>query len=61
MSTAAILLIQKLREIKNSLGKQSLAAIHCMLTEAEEFAVRVQRESPEQLRRDCRLPTAPTQ
>lgn len=54
MSTSMIMLIQKLRAIKESLGESELAAIRLMLEEAEEHALRIQRESPEQARRDSR-------
>jgi len=54
MSASIILLIQKLREIKESLGERDLATIHCMVTEAEEHALCLQRESPEHIRRESR-------
>lgn len=51
MSNAAVLLIEELSEIKESLGDRSLAAIRAMLTDAEQVALRIQQESPEQNRR----------
>lgn len=50
-----ILLLEKIRQIKNVLGDVSLARIHQMLNEAEQYALTIQRESPEQLRRVSRL------
>ncbi len=50
-----ILLLQKIRQIQHSLGEVSLATIHQMLREAEEYALRIQRDSPEQLRRESRV------
>jgi hypothetical protein len=49
-----VLLIQKIREIKDSLGEVSFARIHQMLNEAEQYALSIQRESPEQMRRMSR-------
>ena len=54
MGASIIMLMQKLREMKESLGEKSLAKIHVMLNEAEEHALRIQRESPEQARRESR-------
>ena len=54
MSNAAVLLIEELSEIKESLGDRSLAAIRAMLTDAEQVALRIQQESPEQNRRQSR-------
>ncbi len=48
-------LIQKIHEIKDSLGEVSLARIHQMLNEAEQYALSIQRESPEQERRASRV------
>ena len=54
MSTSIVTLIQKLQEIKESLGEKSFAKIHVLLKEAEELALRIQQESPEQARRESR-------
>ena len=50
-----VLLLQKIRQIKGSLGEVSLATIHQMLTEAEECVLQMQRGSPEQMRRESRV------
>jgi hypothetical protein len=50
-----VLLIQKIHEIKDSLGEVSLARIQQMLNEAEQYALSIQRESPEQARRASRV------
>ena len=52
---ATVALIQKLQDIKNSLGIESFATIHHMLNEAQEVALCIQRETPEQRRRDSRF------
>lgn len=49
-----VLLLQKIRQIKDSLGEVSLATIHQMLREAEECVLQIQRASPEQMRRESR-------
>jgi hypothetical protein len=54
MSTSIILLLQRLQEIRESLGDKSLASIYHMLNESEEIALRIQQESPEHARRESR-------
>jgi hypothetical protein len=57
METVA--LIQKLREIRKAIGYEDAAALRKLLDEAEVYAVRLQHETPEQMRRESRsnLPT----
>jgi hypothetical protein len=48
-------LIQKLREIRRAIGVEDPSIVLKMVTEAEEYAVQVQRETPEQTRRTSRF------
>lgn len=50
-----VLLIEKLREIERTLDLGDRAAIRKMLADAQYYAVQLQRESPEQMRRDSRI------
>ncbi|HEX4283811.1 MAG TPA: hypothetical protein VHZ28_01880 [Terracidiphilus sp.] len=46
-----ILLLEKLKEIELALEIEKSATIRGMLAEAEQYALQLQRESPEQMRR----------
>ena len=48
-------LIQKLRELRRAIGVEDVTTVLRMVIEAEECALQVQRETPEQLRRTSRL------
>lgn len=48
-------LIQKLHDIEHAIGVEDQSTIRQRVIEALECAVRLQRESPEQLRRASRL------
>ena len=48
-------LIQKLHDIERSIGVEDSSSLRRKVVEALECAVRIQRESPEQLRRQSRL------
>lgn len=50
-----VILIQKLNEIEQSLGKAEPVAIRRLLLEAQDCALNIQRASVEQMRRDSRL------
>ena len=47
-------LIEKLKQIEQALDLGDRTVIRQMLAEAQEYAVLLQRQSPEQLRRDSR-------
>lgn len=47
-------LIEKLREIERAVGKVESNTLRSMVIEAEDCALRVERESAEQMRRDSR-------
>ena len=49
-----VLLIEKLQEIERALDLDDCTVIRKMLAEAQQYAVLLQRESPEQMRRDSR-------
>lgn len=51
-------LIQKLRDIRRAIGVEDEATVLKMLMEAEECAVQLQRETPEQIRRTSRFESA---
>jgi hypothetical protein len=46
-----ILLLEKLKQIELALEIEKSATIRGMLVEAEQYALQLQRESPEQMRR----------
>jgi hypothetical protein len=46
-----ILLLEKLKEIELALEIEKSATIRGMLAEAEQYALQLQRETPEQMRR----------
>jgi len=48
-------LIQKLREIRRAIGVEDASIVIKMVIEAEECAVQIQRETPEQTRRTSRF------
>ena len=50
-----VVLIQKLNEIDLALGKQQSPIIRQLLLEAQDCALKIQRESVEQMRRDSRF------
>ncbi len=50
-----VILIEKLNEIEQALGKEEPNAIRRMLIEAQDCALKIQRASVEQMRRDSRL------
>lgn len=54
MSSSIMVIIQKLRDIEVSLGESCPAPIRLLLKEAQDHALQIQRESPEQLRRESR-------
>ena len=50
-----VLLIEKLKEIEQALDLGDCTFVRQMLAEAQQYAVQLQRETPEQLRRDSRV------
>lgn len=50
-----VLLIEKLKEIERTLDHGDCASIRKMLADAQYYALQLQRESPEQMRRDSRV------
>jgi hypothetical protein len=50
-----VLLLQKLREIEGALEREERAVLRKMVAEAQQYAVDLQRETPEQMRRDSRF------
>jgi hypothetical protein len=51
----AVLLIEKLKEIERSLEFGDSMSLRKMLADAQYYAVQLQRETPEQMRRDSRF------
>lgn len=51
----AVLLLEKLKEIERSLEFGDSVSLRKMLADAQYYAVQLQRETPEQMRRDSRL------
>jgi hypothetical protein len=49
-----VLLLQKLDEIERALDVEERATIRKMVLDAQQCALEIQRESPEQMRRDSR-------
>ncbi|HEX3891902.1 MAG TPA: hypothetical protein VHW46_04955 [Terracidiphilus sp.] len=54
-----ILLIEKLREIERVLELEENPRIRRLLTEAQQYALQVQHETTEQVRRDTRATAHP--
>jgi hypothetical protein len=50
-----VLLLQKLREIEGALELEERATLRKMVAEAQQYAIDLQRETPEQMRRDSRF------
>ena len=48
-------LIQKLRDIRRAIGVEDATAVLKMVIEAEECALQIQQETPEQIRRTSRF------
>jgi hypothetical protein len=51
-------LIQKLRDIRRAIGVEDATAVLKMVIEAEECALQLQQETPEQIRRTSRFESA---
>ena len=51
-------LIQKLRDIRRAIGVEDATAVLKMVIEAEECALQIQQETPEQIRRTSRFESA---
>jgi hypothetical protein len=49
-----VVLLQKLGEIERALDVEERATIRKMVLDAQQCALQLQRESPEQMRRDSR-------
>jgi uncharacterized membrane protein len=49
-----VILLQKLTEIEQALDREEKATLRKMLRDAQQCALQLQRESPEQRRRDSR-------
>jgi hypothetical protein len=48
-------LLEKLKEIERALENEERSTIRKMVTEAQQYAIQMQRETPEQMRRDSRV------
>lgn len=47
-------LLEKLKEIERALENEERSTIRSMVVEAQLYAIQMQRETPEQMRRDSR-------
>lgn len=54
-----VLLLEKLSQIELLLESKEDSEIRSLLIEAQQYALQVQRETPEQMRRSSRLPVVP--
>jgi len=50
-----IWLLEKLKEIELALDREEPSTIRSMIVEAQQYAIQLQHDSPEQMRRDSRL------
>lgn len=55
-----VLLLEKLNQIEQMLESKEPSAIRSLLIEAQQYALQVQRETPEQMRRSSRLAVTPS-
>jgi hypothetical protein len=52
---STVVLLQKLGDIERALEIEERATIRNMLLDAQQYVLQLQRESPEQMRRDSRV------
>lgn len=52
-------LLEKLKEIERALENEERSTIRSMVVEAQLYAIQMQRETPEQMRRDSRVTVHP--
>jgi len=50
----AVFLLEKLKEIERALDMEERATIRAMVLEAQQYTIALQKDSPEQMRRDSR-------
>jgi len=48
-------LLEKLKEIERALDLEERSTIRRMVVEAQQYAIQMQRDTPEQMRRDSRV------
>lgn len=56
---STVVLLQKLSDIERALEIEERATIRNMLLDAQQYVLQLQRESPEQMRRDSRVVCRP--